>query len=556
MERLERILNKADELGMAVIVGYFYFGQDERLTDEAAVIRATDRATQWLLDRGYQNVLVEINNECNVRYDHEILKPERVHELIERVKHFKRNGRRLPAGTSYGGGTIPRENVVRAADFLLLHGNGISDPDRIAEMVRETRAVRGYSAKPILFNEDDHFNFEEPKNNFVAALSEHASWGYFDPGTNNYADGYQSPPVNWGLNTERKRSFFELLGKITFDRKASGNSVAVSIRQVNYHGWSNSFLLSNGKAEIAIVPAIGRVMQFGFLGEEGVFWENRSLDGQALDTSAENWRKTDWINFGGDKTWPSPEGDWSKYTRRQSWRPPPAFDAMPVEARVEGEDLILISPVDPFLGVLTLRRVHLDPKETVMTIRTRYEKLTGDPVKIGVWVITQLKNPAGIYAPVTDSAPLRYAKGYAMLGKEPPPDLYIKDWDSGFIEHAKHGYTGNVVHRWFIYLSRDRKVPHKIGTDGGTLLWIGDKTALRIDSWRVSGKEYPDQGSSAEIYTNPDPLKYVELEMLGPVQTMHAGDQIERVNAYTLLRRSKKKPDMEARKIFSEDDRR
>src|SRR5512137_1896307 len=53
--RLHRILNRADELGMVVILGYFYFGQDERLSDEAAVLRATDNATQWLLDRGWQN---------------------------------------------------------------------------------------------------------------------------------------------------------------------------------------------------------------------------------------------------------------------------------------------------------------------------------------------------------------------------------------------------------------------------------------------------------------------------------------------------------------------
>ena len=117
--------------------------------------------------------------------------------------------------TSYGGGTIPQENVVRSADFLLIHGNGVSDPKRISEMVRKTRAVIGYTPKPILFNEDDHFDFDKPQNNFVAALSEHASWGYFDPGKNNYIDGYQSPPVNWQLNTDRKRAFFKLLAGIT-----------------------------------------------------------------------------------------------------------------------------------------------------------------------------------------------------------------------------------------------------------------------------------------------------------------------------------------------------
>ena len=217
LARLERILNKADELGMVVILGYFYFGQDERLWDEAAVIRATDDATRWLLDHGWRNVLVEVNNECNVRYDHAILKPERVHELIERVKAAKAGDRRLLAGTSYGGGTIPRENVVRASDFLLIHGNGVSNPDRIAEMVRQTRAVPGYTTKPILFNEDDHFDFDKPRNNFIAAVSEHASWGCFDfrMKDEGFDEGYQSVPVNWGLSSARKKGFFRLLGEIT-----------------------------------------------------------------------------------------------------------------------------------------------------------------------------------------------------------------------------------------------------------------------------------------------------------------------------------------------------
>ena len=67
LARLERVLDRADELGMVVIVGFFYFGQDERLRDEAAVIAATEAATNWLLDQGYPNVLVEVNNECNVK---------------------------------------------------------------------------------------------------------------------------------------------------------------------------------------------------------------------------------------------------------------------------------------------------------------------------------------------------------------------------------------------------------------------------------------------------------------------------------------------------------
>lgn len=215
LRRLARILDRADELGMVVILGIFYFGQDERLKDEAAVIRALDRAIEWLFDGCYRNVLIEVNNECNIRYDHPILQPKRVHELIERVKSHQRDGRRFLVSTSHGGGTVPRENVVRASDFLLLHGNGVSEPDRIAAMVRRTRQVPGYRPMPILFNEDDHFDFDKPRNNILAAISEYASWGYFDPGQNNYRDGYQSPPVQWGINTERKQAFFQLLKEIT-----------------------------------------------------------------------------------------------------------------------------------------------------------------------------------------------------------------------------------------------------------------------------------------------------------------------------------------------------
>jgi len=208
MARLERILDAADGLGMVAILGIFYFGQDQRLKDETAVVQAVDNAVDWLFAKGYRNVLVEVNNECNVSYDHAILKPDRVHELIERVRKREAGGRRLLAGTSYGGGTIPRENVVRASDFLLMHGNGVKDPARIAEMVRKAREVPGYRPMPILFNEDDHFDFDKPSNNLVAAVGEYASWGYFDPGKNNYEDGYQSVPVRWDLNTDRKKAFF------------------------------------------------------------------------------------------------------------------------------------------------------------------------------------------------------------------------------------------------------------------------------------------------------------------------------------------------------------
>ncbi len=217
MARLEKILDRANEKGMVVILGIFYFGQDQVLEDEAAVIKGVDNTIDWLFSKNYRNILIEINNEANVKYDHAILQPERVHELILRVKAREKNGYRFLAGTSYGGGTIPKENVVRSSDFLLIHGNGVKDPARITDMVSKSRAVPGYQPMPILFNEDDHFNFDQPSNNFVEAVKAYSSWGYFDYRMKEevFNDGYQSVPVNWGISSPRKKAFFDKLEEIT-----------------------------------------------------------------------------------------------------------------------------------------------------------------------------------------------------------------------------------------------------------------------------------------------------------------------------------------------------
>jgi hypothetical protein len=213
--RMARILDRADELGMAPIVGVFYFGQDGRLRDEAAVERALRNAVEWLLGRGYRNVLLEVANETGNSYHHEILKPARIHELIDLAKSIRHDGGRLLTGVSYGGNKVPLANVVKSSDFLLIHGNGVTQPERIAKMVALTREVEGYRPVPILFNEDDHFDFEKPSNNMMAALGAYASWGYFDPGKSDYADGYQCPPVNWRINSQRKKAFFRLVKEIT-----------------------------------------------------------------------------------------------------------------------------------------------------------------------------------------------------------------------------------------------------------------------------------------------------------------------------------------------------
>jgi hypothetical protein len=296
--------------------------------------------------------------------------------------------------------------------------------------------------------------------------------------------------------------------------------------RTNYHGWENSILASNGRVEAVIVPAIGRVMQLRRAGEkEGPFWENPALFGKAPDPESE-----EWLNFGGDKTWPAPQADWPNTTPRE-WPPPVAFDAMPWEAHIDGWNVTLVSRVDPDYGIRVRRLIEFDIERPIMTITTTYEKVSGRPKEVGIWVITQLKDPVGAYAVLPSVS--RYREGYNRQTDEPPANL--------------------LLGQGLLSLTRDPKAAHKIGTDASSLVWMGRQELLRIDSARQFASRYPDQESSAEIYTNPDPLPYIELEMLGPLHRMIVGDKISRLSTYTLLRRREPDPDLELQRLLAEE---
>jgi hypothetical protein len=222
MARFERVLDALDEQGMVAILGLFYFGQDEHLRDEAAVCRGVDAITDWLLAGRYTNVLVEIANECDIgsmsgasAYEHPILTAARAEELILRVR--ERSEGRLLVSTSFRGGAVPTSNVAAVADVLLIHGNGVHTPDGLRELIDATRRVPGYHGQPVIVNEDDHFDFDQPDNNFVAALSKRASWGLFDyrKRDEGFEAGYQSVPTDWRTGSPRKRDFFTLLREVT-----------------------------------------------------------------------------------------------------------------------------------------------------------------------------------------------------------------------------------------------------------------------------------------------------------------------------------------------------
>lgn len=215
LDRLARVIGAADSLGMMVIVGLFYGVAAQSLRDEAAVVRATTAACDWLAGSGFGNVLLEIGNEIDIpAFSHDIIKPPRCGELIALAQA---RAPAVPVSTSFKGGVVPPEHLLAASDYVLLHGNNVDTPDAIRAQVAGTRASAAYRGQPILFNEDDHFDFDKPDNNFVAAIEGGAGWGFFDYRRirERFEDGYQSLPVDWGINSARKLGFFTLLAEVT-----------------------------------------------------------------------------------------------------------------------------------------------------------------------------------------------------------------------------------------------------------------------------------------------------------------------------------------------------
>ena len=296
----------------------------------------------------------------------------------------------------------------------------------------------------------------------------------------------------------------------------------VTISRLSYHGWPDCYRLANGHVEAIVVPAIGRVMQFRLLGDEaGAFWENRALDGQTHPAASK-----EWINFGGDKCWPAPQSAWPA-AKGHAWPPPEGFDGQPVSA-VEGESsAVLTSAVDAGYGIQVVRHVELKPDEPAMRIRTEYRKVAGAPVTVAVWTITQMRDPE--LACMLLPAHSYQATGYIPLLETQPASLKIDGRLLSLKRHPAH----NV----------------KIGSQGSRMAWVGTKCVVLIEAETGPG-EYPDGGCVTQIYTNADPLPYVEMECLGPLTHLVAGQSIERSTTYTLFPRTLSDAEAEARKVL------
>jgi len=309
-----------------------------------------------------------------------------------------------------------------------------------------------------------------------------------------------------------------------------------SLEKTNFRGW-DAFTLRNGLVNLVAVPDIGgRIMAFD-LGDYPFFFVDPDLAGKIF-TPEENQGDGSlaaWKNYGGDKTWPSPQG----WDNQDQWPGPPdpildtgRYQVKRLEASDEAAVLQMVSPSDSSTGIQISRQITLHRGGSRATLDLTFTNVSNRPVRWSIWDVTQLRAertlPGGkleMQADCSVTAPLnpksRFPRGfYVMFG-----DVNNSQWGTDIMKGL---FVGQ--YRWEI---------GKVGIDSPGD-WIAfsngaEKYAFTGRYKFFPGEEYPDQGATVECWTvgkgkvgnfnyEGSSVYLMEVEVLSPFYTFKPGD--------------------------------
>lgn len=277
------------------------------------------------------------------------------------------------------------------------------------------------------------------------------------------------------------------------------------IERIPYAGWPNCYRVSNGEVELVLTADVGpRIIRYGFKDGQNLFLE---LERDRGRTGGEAWRL-----YGGSRLWVAPEDRVYTY----------AADNDPVAVEVSGNRLRAQAPVE-HTGVQKRIEVEMADRGTEVRVHYCLANRTIWPLRIAPWVVTMM-NPGGVGLA---TLPPR-GKHPEVLAPTNPIVLFA--------------FTNMSDPRWgwlekYVVLHQDwrKPDPEKIGlfnpsTRGAYLL--GEE--LFVKQFEASpDEEFPDMGSSFEMFTNDSTL---ELETLGPMRTIRPGQSTEHLETWSLHR--------------------
>ncbi|MEN3001404.1 MAG: hypothetical protein ABDI19_06135 [Armatimonadota bacterium] len=260
--------------------------------------------------------------------------------------------------------------------------------------------------------------------------------------------------------------------------------------------------LSDGVWELIATTQVGpRLIRFGFVGGQNLFWEHPEQQGK---TGGSEWRI-----YGGHRLWHAPEHPIRTY----------APDNDPIEWDWNGVRLVLRPPVEAPTGIQ--KEIEIRWHEGFIEVIHRLTNQNLWAVELAAWALS-------VMAP----------SGRAIIPQEPfrpHPEALLP-----VRPLALWAYTDMSDPRWrwgkrYLQLRQDPKMPtpQKCGVlnrQGWMAYLLRDELFLkRFDC--LPEATYPDFGCNCEVFTNADML---ELETLSPLMRLEPGATLVHVEWWSL----------------------
>jgi len=277
------------------------------------------------------------------------------------------------------------------------------------------------------------------------------------------------------------------------------------MEKISYGGWDNCFRLSNGKIELIVTADVGpRIIRFGFIDRENMFKEFSEQMGKT--------ESSEWLSFGGHRLWHAPEAQPRTYF--------PDLD--PVHVQEIDNGLILTQKPEPTTGLQKQIEIKISPEEHEVHLKHILINHNLWAVETAPWAITVLE-PGGVAI-------------LPLPPRGPHPEFILPT-----TALALWPYTNLSDPRWilgerYILLRQDQEIsaPQKIGlfaSDGWAAYANLNCLFIKQIPLQFEGV-YPDLGVNFETFTNDAML---ELESLGPIQSIPPKGQIHHMEHWTLI---------------------
>jgi hypothetical protein len=278
----------------------------------------------------------------------------------------------------------------------------------------------------------------------------------------------------------------------------------VKINEISYNGWDRCVEMSNDQARLIVTADVGpRIIYFGAPGGENMFHQREGQQG--LVNSQE------WMIYGGHRLWHSPQLGFR----------PNQIDNEKVPYHAEGNSVQFNCPGEKATGIQKQLCVTLADNEPRVSVHHRIYNRGWWPIRLATWALSVMRE-RGV--------------GILPVPQEQTPD-YLPNFAIAYWPWTKTNDPRFTLGEKYMSLRQDQnnKQWFKIGfrnTEGWGAYFYKGYVFAKI-SPLCRGEEYPDYGSTFEIYTDKDMM---ELESLGPLKTIETDGYTEHTEEWYLFK--------------------